>query len=431
MAVSRKTKIFAVVAAVVVLAVVVGSSVARDQRSKVTVQTGKVARHDLVSVVSASGEIKPKRYVNVSANVSGRITRLFVKEGDRVRNGQILATIDSARYAADTRQSQAALAAARSDLDRTQADLAVTLSAFERSKQMHDEKLVSDQTFDQADADLKGRRASVEAQKRRIAQLEAALESNQDTLEKATIPSPMDGVVTNLQKEEGESVIGALSFSPTPIMTVADLSVMEVEVMVDETDIRNVKLGEEAEVRVDALEGAKIKGEVTEIGASAIPRGTSGVAANTAANTGNQPKDFKVTVTLKDPPASLRPGLNATADITTARRPGALAVPIQAIVVRGVNKEGKVVDPSAVQAASGEPVKTAKIAKEEEKDGVFVIKAGKAAFKAVKTGVVGETDIEVLEGLSEGEEIVTGSYKTLRTLKDDARVKVETKKEKV
>src|SRR5689334_10756830 len=190
MAVSRNTKIVAALAAVAVLGVVIASSVARDQRSKVTVQTGKVGRRDLVSVVSASGEVKPRRYVNVSANVSGRITRLFVKEGDRVREGQILATIESTRFAADARQSQAALAAARSDLEHNLADMVVAQSAFERNKKMHEEKLISDQVYDQSEADLKGRAAAVESQKRRIAQLEAAFESTSDTLRQATIPAP-------------------------------------------------------------------------------------------------------------------------------------------------------------------------------------------------------------------------------------------------
>jgi HlyD family secretion protein len=235
--------------------------------------------------------------------------------------------------------------------------------------------------------------------------------------------------VTSLQKEEGETVIGAQSFQPTVIMTVADLSVMEVEILVDETDIRNVALGQQSEVRVDALQGLKITGEVTEIGSSAIPRGSTIAGQQTSAgSTANQAKDFKVTVTLKDPPASLRPGLNATADITTARKANVLALPIQAVVVREVDKEGKVVDPDA-PAPDDEPAAPGKARpRGEEKDGVFVVVNSRAAFRTVKTGLIGETDVEILEGLGDAEEIVTGSYKTLRTLKDQARVKLETKK---
>ena len=416
-------------AVVLVLAGVVGGSVLRDNRSKVAVQTQKGARRDLVSIVSASGEVKPKRFVNISANVSGRITRLRIKEGETVKAGQVLATIDSTRFEADTRQAEAGLQAARSDLDRAHADLEATRLQYERIKKMAADQLVSDQAMEQADADLKVRKAVVEAQRKRVTQFEAALASNQDTLEKATIPSPMDGVVTSLPKEEGEVVIGAQSFQPTVIMTVADLSVMEVEVLVDETDIRNVKLGQKAEVRVDALEGVKVKGEVTEIGSSAIPRGASAAAGQTSSNTGNQAKDFKVVVTLQEPPSNLRPGLNATADITTDRRANVLAVPIQAVVVRELGKDGKVVDPNSTEPAEGDAGAGAPRPKGEEKEGVFVVSNGQATFKPVKTGIVGETEIEVAGGLAAGEEIVTGSYKTLRTLKDSARIKIEKKKE--
>jgi HlyD family secretion protein len=402
----------------------VAFSVTRESRSRVPVQTQKVGRKDLVSVVSASGEIKPKRFVNVSANVSGRITDLLVAEGDTVRRGQVLARIDSTRFAAGERQSAAAVEAARADVQRAEADLEASRLAFERSRTMHAERLISDQAFDQAEAELKMKKAALDALKRRVAQQAAALESNRDDLEKTTVVAPMDGVVTQLQKEEGEVVIGAQSFQPTVIMTVGDLSAFEVEVLVDETDIRYVTLGQPAEIRVDALEGVKVTGHVTEIGSSAIPRG--GAQANTA--TSSQAKDFKVAVTIQDPPPGLRSGLNATAEIKTAEKKAVLAIPIQAIVVRSVGKDGKVIDADALQASGGDPASTA--AKGEEKEGVFVMAGGQVAFRPVKTGIIGETDIEVVDGLREGDEIVTGSYKTLRTLKDQAKVKPEVKKEK-
>jgi len=429
---SRKTRILIGAGVVVALAAIVGGLVARESRKKVAVQTQKVSRRDLTSIVSASGEVKPKRYVNVAANVSGRITKLHVKEGDRVRQGQLLARIDSTRFAADERQSQAAVQSARSDLDRSRADLEVARLAFARTQKMHSEKLVSDQAFDQAKADFEMRSANVASLKGRIAQLEAALESSTDNLEKTAVIAPMDGVVTSLVKEEGEVVIGAQSFQPTVIMTVGDLSVMEAEVLVDETDIRNVALGQAAVVRVDALDRLEVKGEVTEIGSSAIPRGATSTAGASATNTGNQAKDFKVVVTLQDPPSTLRPGLNATADITTAHKSDVLAVPIQAVVVRGVDKDGKVVDPDTPPSAGSENAnaKDAPRRDVQEKEGVFLVVAGEAPFHAVKTGILGETEIEISEGLKEGDEIVTGSYKTLRTLKDKAKVKLETDKEK-
>jgi len=421
----RRKRVIAGVVAVVVLGGVVAYNVNARNNSQIAVQTQKAGRRELVSVVSASGEIKPKRYVNISSNVSGRIEQLLIKEGDTVRKGQVLARIDSTRIAAGERQSAAALEGAKADLARAQADLEVSRLGFERQKKMHADKLVSDQAFEQADAELKMKAAAVEAQRKRITQGEALLASNRDDLEKTSVVAPMDGVVTSLPKEEGETVIGAQSFSPTVIMTVADLSVMEVEIMVDETDIRNVRVGQPAEVRVDALEGIKIKGDVTEIGSSAIPRGLTTQQASST-NTANQAKDFKVEVTLKDPPPTLRPGLNATADITTARKDSVLAIPIQAVVVREINKEGKVMDPAAVQASESDP--EAPLEKGQEKEGVFVVVAGKASFRPVKTGIIGETEIEIGDGLKEGEEVVTGSYKTLRTLKDQAKVKLEVKK---
>ena len=434
---TTKTKrIIGVVAAVAVIGSIVGFSVTRDSRNKITVQTGKVEKKDLVQVVTASGEVRPKRYVNVGANVSGRLIEITVKEGDRVKAGQILARVESERYQAGLRQSEAGVAAAKADLQRAEADLAASKLAFDRNKRMRDDRLVSESVFDQAEADYKMKTANVESARRRIAQLQAALDSTRDDLIKTTVTSPMDGQVTNLPKEAGEMVIGAMSFNPTVIMTVADLSIMECEVMVDETDFRNLKLGQEAKIKVDALEGLEMKGEVTEIGASALVRGSgSQSAAQTTlgANTGNQPKDFKVTITIKDPPANLRPGLNATAEITTATRKAVVAVPVQAVVVREVNKEGKVVDPDSAPAGperEGNTVSTAAREKGVEKDGVFVVDGEKVKFKPVKTGIMGETDIEVTDGLGEGQTIVTGSYRTLRSLKDDARIKTEVKGKK-
>jgi HlyD family secretion protein len=433
---SKTKKILGAVVAVVVIGSVVGFSVSRENRKKVTVQTGKVEKKDLVQVVTASGEVRPRRYVNVGANVSGRLVEISVLEGQRVKKGQMLARVEAERYEAGARQGEAGVAAARAELARAEADLAASKLAYDRNKRMRDDKLVSESAFDQAEAEFKMKGAGVEAAKRRVAQLQAQLDSTKDELYKTTVYSPMDGVVTNLPKEEGEMVIGAQSFNPTVIMTVADLSVMECEVMVDETDFRNLKLGQEAKIKVEALEGLEMKGEVTEIGASALVRGSGSQGSQqtqASANTGNQPKDFKVTITIKDPPANLRPGLNATADITTATRTAVLAVPVQAVVVRELNKEGKVVDPDAMGGGSEREGNTvAQVAREkgEEKDGVFVVEGEKALFKPVKTGIMGETDIEITEGIDEGKTIVTGSYKTLRNLKDDARIKVDQKGKK-
>ncbi len=423
---SKKTRILAGVVGVVVLGGIVAFSVTRDSRNRVKVQTETAARKDLTSVVSASGEVQPHTFVDVSANVSGRITALLVREGDSVSKGQVVARIDSTRFEAATRQAEAAVQAARADLQRARADLELSRLAFERQESMHRERLVSDQAFDQAQAEVQMKQAAVDSQRERVAQAEASLASIRDDLDKTTVVSPMDGVVTSLKKELGEVVIGAQSFQPTVIMTVGDLSVMEADILIDETDIRDVALGQEAEVSVDALDDLKIHGTVTEIGSSAIPRGSTGAVSS--GSTSNQAKDFKVVITLKEPPAALRPGLNATAEITTARKPGVLAVPIQAVVVRMVDQDGHVIESSPAEGEKGGPGE-APTEKGEEKDGVFVVKDGKAHFQPVKTGIVGETDIEITEGLEEGSEIVTGSYKTLRTLENEARIKVDKKKE--
>jgi HlyD family secretion protein len=426
----RTKKIVAGVAVAAVLGAVVGFNVYRDARRRVEVQTQKVGSRDLTSIVSASGEVRPQRYVDISANVSGRIDEILVREGDSVGQGQLLARIDSTRFAADLRQSQAAVRSARADLERAKADLEVARLAYERTRQMHQEQLVSDQQFDQAAAEHAMKKANVASLQSRVAQLEAALESSADNLEKTSVVSPMDGLVTSLAKEEGEVVIGAQSFQPTVIMSVGDLSVMEAEVLVDETDIRNVALDQPAKVRVDALERVEIDGQVTEIGSSAIPRGVSSTGTAATATTGNQAKDFKVTVTLTRPPPGLRPGLNATADIVTARKADVVAVPIQAVVVRQLDKDGQVVDPGGPIGEQGTGAALVSRRDLEEKEGVFVVSEDEAVFRPVKTGILGETDIEVVEGLKQGDEIVTGSYKTLRTLKDRSRVKIEKDKER-
>jgi HlyD family secretion protein len=431
---SRKVRIGGALAALAVLGGAGAWYATKDQRDRIVVQTTRVEKKDLTSFVTASGEVRPKRYVNVGANVSGRIESLLVTEGQAVKKGQVLARIESTRFEAGARQSTAALQGAEADLRRTEADLEAARLSFERTKQMHADQLVSDQQFDQAQAELRMKQAAVESQRRRINQQQAVQSSTQDDLDKTVVIAPMDGVVTSLQKEQGEVVIGAQSFQPTTILTVGDLSTMEVEVLVDETDIDAVALGQAAEVRVDALENQKLRGQVTEIGSSAVPRGQSGAGIPSAtSSSSNQAKDFKVVVTLLDPPKSLRPGLNATADIVTAEKKAVLAIPIQAVVVRQLDKSGKVVEPGSVQAADGEPASTAAATpsrRGEEKEGVFLVKDGVATFTPIATGIMGDTEIEVLSGLSEGSEVVSGTYRTLRTLKDEARIKLETKDKK-
>lgn len=418
---SQRTKMIIAGVAIVSIAGVVAGNYYRDLGRRVEVRTEPAAVLDLVSIVSASGEVRPRRFVDISSNVSGRIVDLRVEEGDSVRRGQVLARIDSTRFEAAVAQGDAGLAARQAELERAKADLQVERLSHERIERTHAQQLVSDQEYDQAQARLEMKKSAVTALKSQIAQQQALLDSYRDDLEKTTVVAPMDGVVTNLAKEEGEMVIGAQSFQPTVIMTVADLSVMECEILVDETDIRGVRIGQPATIEVDAFPEVEMPGHVTEIGSSALPRGGATGGSVSAGTSANQAKDFKVVVTLDDPPPLLRPGLNATAEIVTGERPAVLGVPIQSVVVRRIDPSGKVVDPRT--ADDDDDDEQEYVAGGDEVDGVFVVRDERAYFQQVETDLVGETHVEITSGIAPGDEIVSGSYKTLRTLKHEADIK--------
>ena len=438
----------------VVLAVIVGFTVHQSGKNVATVQTGKVVRQDLATVVSASGEIKPKTYVNVGANAFGKITHLYVKEGDRVKKGQLLAQIENVQPEADVNANAASLQAAQTDavaadagLKTSQADMLRAQADYERNKldwdraqSLYKDGLISKSDFDSrknawatADAGLtqaQARVAQAKAQKdsadRHIAQAQATLTHYTDLLKKTTYPAPFDGVVTNLPVREGETVvIGIQNAQGSTLMTIADMSVITAEVKVDETDIVNVKLGQPAEVTIDAIPKKVFHGSVSEIGDNAIVR-SSGVSTSQQATASEEAKDFKVVVTLTDAPQELRPGLSTTAKITTATRTNALSVPIQALTLRTKEQMDQQNNkPGSVQAAA--PVKDAasKPKKADELQGVFVVRNKKAVFVPVATGITGTTDIEVLDGLKEGDEVITGSYKILRSLKPGSGVKID------
>jgi HlyD family secretion protein len=417
----------------------------------VDVQTGRVSRQDLTSQVTASGEIRPKTFVNVGANAFGKIVRLYVKEGDRVSKGQMLAQLENVQSAADVSATQASLTAAEADytagvetlnsniadLDRAKADLEQKLYDWKRSESLFNDQLIAKKDYDAAKnayesavsglslakARIAQARAGAEAYKRRIAVQKANLIHNADVLSKTEYRAPFDGVVTNLPVREGETVVMGIQNSPgSTLMTLADVSVITAEVKVDETDIVNVKLGQPAEVSIDAIPKKIFKGTVTEIGNNALLRST-GVATSQSTGGTQEAKDFKVVVTLNEVPDNLRPGLSTTAKITTANKTGVLSIPIQALTIRQKGDLApKKKDTGGVQAA--EKPEDKKVAKQEVQ-GVFVIRNGKAQFVTVQTGITGTTDIEVLDGLNPGDEIVTGSYKVLRTLKPDTKVNVD------
>jgi HlyD family secretion protein len=444
-------KVLITIGVILGLAIIVSVAVYQSRKNLVTVQTGKAQRQNLTAVVSASGEIKPKMYVNIGANAFGKITRLYVREGDRVRKGQLLAQLENVQSSADVNATRASLQAAQTDavaadaalntaladLNRAKSDAEHTRLDWVRAQGLYKDGLIPKQDYDMrkaawesADAGLaqaQARVAQAGAQKdsanKHITQNQANLTRVSDVLQKTTYAAPFDGVITNLPVREGETVVIGIQNSPgSTLMTIADMSVITSEVKVDETDIVNVHLGQAAEVTIDAIPRKVFHGLVTEIGNNAIVRST-GVATSQENSTSQEAKDFKVVVTLQDPPEGLRPGLSSTAKVTTATRANALSIPIQALTVRTrADLEKKAGDQSAVQAASPAPES---LKQKEEVQGVFVIRNKKAEFVAVETGISGTTDIEIAKGLQEGDEVITGSYKVLRTLKPGTSVKID------
>jgi HlyD family secretion protein len=440
---------------VVLLAIIVGFTVHQSSKNVTTVQTGKVQRQDLATVVSASGEIKPKNYVNVGANAMGKITHLYVREGDHVKKGQMLAQLENVQSSADVNANEASLQAAQTDalaadaaLKTSQADLQRAQADYERNKQdweraqsLFKDGLIARSDFDSrrnawatADAGLvqaQSRVAQAKAQKdsadRHINQNRANLTRVTDVLQKTSYNAPYDGVVTNLPVREGETVVMGIQNAPgSTLMTIADMSVITAEVKVDETDIVNVHLGQPAEVTIDAIPKKIFHGTVSEIGDNAIVR-SSGVSTSQQTTASEEAKDFKVVVNLQDAPMDLRPGLSTTAKITTATRSNALALPIQALTLRSKAQiEQQNNPPGSVHAAAPVPKEVAsKGKKEDDVQGVFVIRNKKAVFVPVSTGITGTTDIEVLDGLKDGDEVITGSYKVLRTLRPGSSVKID------
>jgi HlyD family secretion protein len=439
----------------VLLAIFVGFTVHQSSKNLMTVQTGKVQRQDLATVVSASGEIRPKTYVNVGANAFGKITHLFVREGDHVKKGQLLAQLENVQSNADVNANEASLQAAQTDaiaadaamktaqadLVRAQADYDRNKLDWERAQSLYKDGLLAKSDFDsrqnawatadsglvQAHAKVAQAKAQNDSAGKHVAQNQANLTRVTDVLQKTSYNAPYDGVVTSLPVREGETVVMGIQNAPgSTLMTIADMSIITAEVKVDETDIVNVHLGQPAEVMIDAIPKKIFHGTVSEIGDNAIVR-SSGVSTSQSASASEEAKDFKVVVNLSDAPLDLRPGLSTTAKITTATRSGAISVPIQALTLRTkeqIDQQNNA--PGSVHAAVPAVQEVAsKSKKADETQGVFVVRNKKALFVPVNTGITGTTDIEVLDGLQEGDEVITGSYKVLRTLRPGSSVKID------
>lgn len=452
-------KIILIAVGVLVVAGIIGGVVWRRQAGITKVATGKVVRQDLVSQVSGTGQIKPKTYVNVGATSFGRITHLYVKEGDHVKRGAILARVESVQPEATVSAQQAAIAASRTDISsytaaektaeaniaQAQADLQQKKLDYDRADALYKDQLIARQDYDskksaydvasatlqQRQAALAQAKAQTDSQRAHLNQAMASQRANFDALDKTISRAPFDGLVTNVPVREGETVVvGIQNAEGSTLMTLADMSVITAEVKVDETDIVNISMGQSADVTVDALPGRVFKGRVTEVGDQALLR-TTGIATSQSTTGTEEAKDFKVVVTLDQTPENhideLRPGLSTTARITVAQKPAVLTIPIQALVQRDPAMEkqyaahdGKLPSGSVAAAAESGP-------KPQVQQGVYVLSNQngnmRVQFVPVTTGITGATDIEVLSGLKQGDEIVTGRYQVLRNLKSGTRVK--------
>ncbi len=453
----RWKQVAAVCGVVLVLAAIAIFTVLRVQKSYTKVLVGTVERGEITSIVSGTGQIKPKTYVNIGATAFGRITHLYVKEGERVHRGEILATVESVQPAANVAAQREAINSAKTDInsylaaeqtaqaniEHAQADLEQKKLDYDRYQQLYNEKLVSKQEFDarkaafdldqasmsQSKAAMVQAKAQTESARGHLGTAVATLRSNVDSLDKTVSVAPYDGIVTNLPVREGETmVIGIQNAEGSTLMTIADMSVVTAEVKIDETDIVNVKMGQAADVIVDALPDKVLKGHVTEVGDQALLRST-GVATSQSTSGTEEAKDFKVIVTLdpgQDASTALRPGLSSTAKIVTADKKDVLSVPIQALTGAPAVSDGK--GGGATVQAAGPSAPTG-----DSRQGVFVVRQenGKlrAHFVPLNTGISGTSKLEVSGGIKVGDQIVTGTYKVLRVLKNDAPVKAATEAE--
>ncbi len=447
-------KISLIALAILVAAGLVTFMVIKQQSGYTKVYTARVVREDLATIVSGTGQIKPKTYVNVGATAMGRVTHLYVKEGEKVTRGEVVATIENIQQQATVNGQDAAIDAAKTDIasyvaaektaeanvEHAKADLEQKQLDWQRAQALYKDGIMARQDFDarkaaydldvaslaQAVAGVNQAKANTDSARGHMETDVATLRADQDMLNRTIAVAPFDGIVTNEPVREGETVVeGIQNTEGSTLMTLADMSVVTAEVKVDETDIVNVQLGQPADVTVDALPGKVFKGIVTLVGDQALLRST-GIATSQSTTGTEEAKDFKVVVTLSDPNNELRPGLSCTAKITTAHKKDVVSLPIQALTLYdpALDKKGSKGGVQAATVSYNAP-------KSNPVQGVFVAQKDahgrlRAKFIPVNTGITGATDIEVLSGLSPGEEIVTGPYKILRDLKDGALLKRDT-----
>jgi len=426
-------------------------SIVKQNEGVITVQTGQVVRQDLTSIVTASGEIRPKNYTNVLGEGLGKITDIDVKEGDTVKKGDVLLHLENIQPGADVQAQQASIDAAvagvqaaganfdaavatvaqrQSDLDKAKLD-------WQRGQLLYKEQLIAKQeydtdkaTYDSAVAALTSAqdqvdqmRAAREQARSNLAQNRAELRHTADVLAKTTYTAPISGIISYIAVRVGENVVpGIQGTAGSSILTISDMSVVTAEVMVDETDIVSVKNGQPADVSIDAIPDKTFRGHVTEVGELAILRTSGNASMSEVTANVQEARDFKVVVTLDNPPSSLRPGLSATAKIQTASKTNVLTIPIQALAERSQKELDEAKNGTSTTNVT---LAAANDAASKDIQGVFVIRAGKAQFVPVQTGITGVANIEVTSGLQEGDTIVTGSFKALRSLKPGTSVKID------
>jgi HlyD family secretion protein len=390
----------------------------QGQRGGVSVRTEAAQRRDLVAVVTASGRIRPHRKADIQADVSGRIVELRVREGDTVQVNDTLLVIDPRTWQAAVARAQAAQASAEASLAQARANRDQSERSLERTRAIHAQnaQLISDQEMEAAETNFEVQDALLRAAEHSVAQARAVLQESRDQLAKTVIRSPMSGVITRRNVEQGETaIVGTMNNPGTVLLTVADLSEMEAVVEVDETDVPDIALGDSASVEIDAFADTLFTGRVTEIAQSSI----QGASRSLSGTTSSQAVDFEVVIRLDNPPATLRTDLSATADVVTEKRDSVLSIPIIALTLRPPE-----VEPDT--AGGDRPEQSIPLLEEKSKDveGVYVVgEDNVVTFRPVKVGIAGREHFEVLEGLSEGDVIVAGSYQAIRNLKDGDRVK--------
>ena len=419
-----KRKKWSLLAGAGVLVVAIGGIAAASGGDKATeVRIEPVERRDLVASVTASGQVQPRKKVDVSADITGRIVRLAVREGDRVTKGQFLLEIDPSNYIAEAERSAAAVASSQANLRQSRTSLAQARRNYERMAELKraNPTLISDEQVEQLRTQVEVSEASAQAASHAVAQAAAALRDARSRLAKTTIVAPMTGQVTRLVVEEGETAIqGTLSRDAATLLTIADMSVLEVKVKVDETDVSTISLGDSAVVQIDAFVDTTFRGRVVEISNSSLraPGGTNAASADQAI-------DYEVTVELLNAPPTTRPDFSATAKIITETRSKALSIPIIALTVR----EDTTDRTADTVTTLGRPQPKVQVGKRDV-EGVFVVGTdNKVTFRPVRVGIAGERYFEVLSGLRENEKIVGGTYQAIRDLKDGRTVKEEEKKE--